>query len=130
MNFPIYDISEFSWSNYRIKEHNVLFENPYSGIMPCSSDEFADRIRKFKFVDSDGNLYNVTGFKILPNQGLAKLFLLTKRIELDFVRIDEQYTLEMFKGLLIQRAKDTNNEKLEERVKHANSFKDILCQIV
>ena len=129
MNFPIYDISEFSWNNYRIKEHNVLYENPYSAIVPSNKEKFGERIRKFKFVDADGMLYKVTGFKVLPNKGLAKLLSFTKKIELEFVRIDEQYTIEMFKELLIKRAKETQNEGLEKIVRSANSFKDILHQI-
>lgn len=130
MNFPLYDISDYSWEKYRIKEHNILYENPYTGILPSNKDEFGERIRKFKFVDSDGILYKVTGFKIHPKKGLAKLLLLTKKIEFEFVRSDEHYSIEEFKELLLKRARETRNESLEKIVKNANSFKDILRQIL
>jgi hypothetical protein len=129
MNFPIYDISEYSWEKYRVKEHNVLYENPYTGILPSKKDEFSERIRKFKFVDPDGVLYEVIGFKVHQKKGLAKLLSFKNKIELEFVRSDEQYTIEEFKKLLIKRAKETKNENLEEIAKNANSFKDILQQI-
>lgn len=129
MKFPIYDISEYSWEKYRIKEHNVLYENPYSGILPSKREEFGERISKFKFVDPDGILYKVIGFKVLPKRGLAKFLSFKKKIELEFVRTDEQYTIEEFKKLLVERAKETKNKSLEEIAKNANSFKDILQQI-
>lgn len=129
MNFPIYDISDFSWNKYRIKEHNVLYENPYSGIVPRNRDEFPERIKKFKFVDSDGVIYKVIGVKIHPKKGLAKLFSFINKIEFEFVRTEEQYTIEEFKELLIKRARETQNEKLEEIVKKASSFADILQQM-
>ncbi|MFA9388737.1 MAG: hypothetical protein ACERKD_02960 [Prolixibacteraceae bacterium] len=129
MKFPIYDISEYSWEKYRIKEHNVLYENPYSGILPSKRDEFGERISKFKFVDPDGILYKVIGFKVLQKRGLAKFLSFKKKIELEFVRTDEQYTIEEFKKLLVKRARDTKNKNLEEIAKNANSFKDILQQI-
>ena len=129
MNFPIYDISEYSWEKFRVKEHNVLYENPYHGILPGKKDEFSERIQKFKYVDPDGVVYKVTGFKILPEKGLAKRLPFKKRIELEFVRTDEQYTIEEFKKLLLKRAKETQNENLEQIVRNANSFKEILRHI-
>ncbi len=129
MNFPIYDISEFSWNNFRYKQHNILYENPYLASVPRNREKFTKRIREFKYVDPDGILYKVTGYKVHPNKGLAKLLFFLKKIEFEFVRIDEKYTIEMFKELLINRAKEDQDEKLEEIVKNANSFKDILYQI-
>lgn len=129
MKFPIYDISEYSWQKNRIKDHNVLYENPYTGILPSNKDKFDKRIREFKFVDPDGIIYKVTGFIVHQKKGLAKLLSFTKKIELEFVRTEEQYSIEAFKVLLTRRAKETKNENLEEVVKNANSFKDILHQI-
>ncbi len=131
MNFPIYDISECSWNNSRYKQHNMLYENPYLALPIASRnrEKFIKQIRKFKFVDSDGMLYKVTDYKILPNKGLAKLLFFLNKIEFEFVSLDEKYTIEMFKKLLINRAKEEQNEKLEEIVKNANSFKDVLHQM-
>lgn len=128
MNFPIYDISEFSWNNYRIKEHNVIYENPYSGVVPSNRDEFLERIKKFKFVDPNGAIYKVVSFKIHPRKGLARLFSFASKIDFEFVRTDESYTIEEFKELLIKRARETQNEKLEEIVNNSSSFNDILRQ--
>jgi hypothetical protein len=129
MNFPICDISEFSWNNYRIKEHNVLYENPYSCIAPSNRNKFAEKIKKFKYVDPDGLIHRVVGFKVHSKRGLAKLFSLTKKIEFELVRVDELYTIEEFKELLINSAKETQDKKLQEIAENANSFKDILHQI-
>ena len=131
MKFPIYDISESSWNNARIKQHNILHENPYLALFIASRnrEKFTKQIREFKFVDPDGILYKVTDYKILPNKGLKKLFFIFKKIEFEFVRVDEKYTIEMFKELLLNRAKEEQNGKLEEIVKSANSFKDILSKI-
>ncbi len=53
MNFPVYDISGYGWSRYKVKEHNVLYENPYTAIIPCNRKKFEERIKKFKFVGPD-----------------------------------------------------------------------------
>ncbi len=128
MNFPVYDISGYGWSRYKVKEHNVLYENPYTAIIPCNRKKFEERIKKFKFVGPDWIIYNVTGFKLKPKKGLAKLFFLTKKVELVFVKTDEQYTIEQFKELLTKRAKETQNKKLEDVVMNAYTIKDILYQ--
>jgi hypothetical protein len=128
MNFPIYDISDFSWNNYRIKEHNVLYENPYSGFAPRNKGKFLERIKKFKFIDPDGVIYKAKGFIIHPKKGLSRFFSLTYKIEIEFIGTNELYTLEEFKELLIKRARETKNLKLEKIASSANSFDDILRQ--
>ncbi len=68
MNFPVYDISPFSWNKYRIKEHNILYENPYTALTPINRNKFIDRIRNFQFVDSSGIIYKVVAFRVLPKK--------------------------------------------------------------
>lgn len=126
MNFPMYDISELSWNKYRIKEHNVLYDNPYLGIVPKNGEEFAKRVKGFKYVSPDGELFKVVGYKILPRKSPIRFPSLRRKIEFEFVQIDEQYTFEMFKELIISRAKETGNEGLEKLAKDAGSFRDIL----
>lgn len=128
MKFPIYDISDSCWDKYRIKEHNVLFENPYSGLIPFSKRKFWNRIKKFKYIDADGVLYKINGFRIYPKKGPERVLFWIKNIELSFNRSDELYNLEEFKELLVKRARETNNETLENIVLKANSFEDILGQ--
>ena len=126
MKFPIYDISDCCWDKYMIKEHNILFENPYSGLIPFSKRKFWSRIKKFKYIDANGVIYKVSDFKIYPKKGPSKFLFWIQNIEFLFNKSEELYNLEEFKELLVKRARETNNKTLENIVMKANSFEDIL----
>jgi hypothetical protein len=129
MNFPIYDISESSWDFNEVKQHNILYENPYWGIVPRNKSLFEKQIQNFEFVDSKGQLFNVIGFNIIYKKGLLRFFAIRHKIELIFIKSTEKYSLIKFKELLNKRAIETQNSQLEQLVQKAKSFEDILQQI-
>lgn len=129
MRFPIYDISEDTWKRYRLKQHNILYENPFPAIIPFNHSKYKRRIKEFKFVDPDGNIYKVVEYQVHSLKGLSRLFPFYKRIEYQFVSVNEQITFTELKNLLISRALETNNKQLEDIVQDTDSIDEILKNI-
>lgn len=122
MIFPVYDISEYSWNRFRIKEHNILFENPFKAILPENNAVYLSEIRKFKYIDRNGIIFQVNSFKICKRKRWLIGFVKTGKIEYEFEQTEERIPFDKFKILISNRAIETNNSELLTLIKSCNSF--------
>lgn len=130
VSFPAYDISDHGWNKASPTAHNILFENPYNAVVVAGNDEFRERIKKFRYVDSTGKIFRVVDFNILPNKGFLKFISFRKRIELEFEDTGEQFPFNQFKELLIHRANETDNAQLREKATVANSYSELFASFL
>jgi len=126
MEFPIYDISEETWVKY--KENNIIFENPDCPyIKPRNRNKYLDRIRKFIYVDCNGDIYKITDYRLCEKKGIWKYIPFMASIEFQFIKTGEHYSFEKFKDLMIKRAIEIEDGINEKIARNATSFRDILA---
>jgi hypothetical protein len=124
--YPLYDISEYGWHEFREKEHNIIFQNPYAGIVPCQKKRFRERMMNYEFVDCNGVVYKVADISFTKPHGIRGFFTLASLIDLKFNKTGHKLTLEEFRKIIIDRAVETGNKNLEETALQANSISEIL----
>jgi len=128
MTFPIYDIAEDTWLQYRIREHNIIFENPDSNyIKPRNRQKYLEQMRRCKYVDCEGDIYKVVDFKFCKKRGITKYIPFFATIEFQFEKTGEKYPFEKFKQLIIDRSIETKNPYLEKFARKATTFKELLA---
>lgn len=126
IEFPLYDVSDYGWNEFREKEHNIIFQNPYAGIVPYLKKKFVNRMKQYEFMDCSGKVYKVNDIEFTKPQGVRGFFTLASLITLKFYATGRTITLEEFRNLVITRAAETGNAPLEETAKRAGSISEIL----
>lgn len=126
IEYPLYDISDYGWNEFKEKEHNIIFQNPYPGIVPYQKKKFTDRMKQYEFVDCKGVVYKVTDITFEKPRGIRGFFTLASVIQLHFHPAGKTLDLDQFRSLIISRARETNNANLENAAASATAIANIL----
>jgi len=129
ITFPLYDISKDAWEFSKYQQHNVLFENPFSAVKPKDSDNYLERIKKFEYIDANGNAFQPIAYRFHPSKNRLKRILGFGEIEYSFEHIPNSLSFENFREIIVARAKETNNENLRRIAQEASSFSEILNKV-
>jgi len=126
MTFPIYDISEETWAMYPKGTHEIIFENPESFCTkPWNRQKYLDKMRKFDYVDCEGDIYKVVGFKFCKKKGITKYIPFFATIEFQFEKTGEKYPFEKLKQLIIDRSIETKDDYFEKIARKATTFREL-----